>query len=565
MVSRFLGRLSNLLLLAALLAGSFLLPSRVHAGGGGGMIINTTSDNTNTDGFCSLREAITNSNNNAAIFADCSAGVTLVDVMTFDPSLGTATITLTSNLPSIVASNLVTLDGDSRITIDGANLYQPLYVHTAATLNLLNITIAHGHSSQGGGLYNDGTANLTRVSFLNNSSTGSGGGVLNGFTLNVSGSTFKGNIAASDGGGLANVSSNAHATIYNSTFANNTANNGGGLENNSGSADIINSTFSGNSANSSSFAGAAFSTYNGQAGFEPVTFIQNSILANSPSGTDCTNIASGSLTGNHNIIESTSECSSIATLTSDPKLGALKGKPAYFPVLDSSPAINAGDDSFCSGPPVSGTSQNGVPRPQGAHCEIGSVEAYVKLLFKSAYLYDGWVLESTATSSMGGSMNATATTLRVGDDATRKQYRSILSFTTSGIPDGAIVTAVKLKVKRESTAGTGNPLTLLGGFKADVRKGPFGLVSLQITDFQAAASKTVGPTSPGLVSGWYTINLYAARSYVNKLSTNSGVTQVRLRFTNGDNGNSVANYLSLFSGNALLADRPQLIVYYYLP
>jgi len=43
------------------------------------------------------------------------------------------------------------------------------------------------------------------------------------------------------------------------------------------------------------------------------------------------------------------------------------------------------------------------------------------------------------------------------------------------------------------------------------------------------------------------------------------LTQIRLRFKLGDNGNAVANYLSLFSGNAPIDSRPQLIIQYYVP
>ena len=38
-------------------------------------------------------------------------------------------------------------------------------------------------------------------------------------------------------------------------------------------------------------------------------------------------------------------------------------------LLAGSPAINAGDDSACPA-----TDQRGVARPQGPHCDIGSVE-----------------------------------------------------------------------------------------------------------------------------------------------------------------------------------------------
>ena len=41
--------------------------------------------------------------------------------------------------------------------------------------------------------------------------------------------------------------------------------------------------------------------------------------------------------------------------------------------------------------------------------------------------------------------------------------------------------------------------------------------------------------------------------------------RIRLRFKLDDNNNTVANYLSLYSGNAPAASRPQLIIEYYLP
>jgi hypothetical protein len=49
------------------------------------------------------------------------------------------------------------------------------------------------------------------------------------------------------------------------------------------------------------------------------------------------------------------------------------------------------------------------------------------------------------------------------------------------------------------------------------------------------------------------------------LATNGGLTQIRLRFKLDDNNNALANYLSLYSGNALAANRPQLVITYYVP
>ncbi len=178
---------------------------------------------------------------------------------------------------------------------------------------------------------------------------------------------------------------------------------------------------------------------------------------------------------------------------------------------------------------------------------------------------DGWVLESAENSNVGRTMNSIATTLRLGDDAARKQYRSILSFNTSGLPDNAVITKVTLKLKRQGIVGGGNPVTVFQGFMADIRKGVFGTSVLQLTDWQAAAGKTIGPFTPTLSGGWYTLNLTSAKAYINKLATGSGLTQIRLRFKLDDNNNAVANYLSLYSGNAAAASRPRLIIEYYVP
>ena len=186
--------------------------------------------------------------------------------------------------------------------------------------------------------------------------------------------------------------------------------------------------------------------------------------------------------------------------------------------------------------------------------------------FTSLAAQDGWVLESAETSSVGGTLNATATTFFVGDDAKRKQYRGILSFSTGAtLPDNAVITAVTLKVLQKSIVGGGNPVSALGGFMVDIKNGIFGTVVLEKTDFQVAASKTYGPFVITPAGSWYSITLTAGKAYINKLSTNSGLTQIRLRFNKDDNNNAIANYLNLYSGNAAAAQRPQLVIGYYIP
>lgn len=176
---------------------------------------------------------------------------------------------------------------------------------------------------------------------------------------------------------------------------------------------------------------------------------------------------------------------------------------------------------------------------------------------------DGWVLKLSPSSTVGA-LNSTATILRLGDDALHKQYRSVLCFQTSIIPDTATITSVVLRVKKQSVVGGGDPVVMLKGFRADIKTGYFGSsVALQLPDFGASPSGSFGPFIIGGLPSFYNINLTAGASLINKFSGGAGQTQIRLRFTTPSNMNSVANILLLFSGNAGVADRPQLIVSYY--
>jgi|GEM_PF-6380293 len=183
----------------------------------------------------------------------------------------------------------------------------------------------------------------------------------------------------------------------------------------------------------------------------------------------------------------------------------------------------------------------------------------------SAGAQDGWILETRETGNKGDSVNVAAPTFNLGDDAAKKQYRGLLSFNTGAVlPDDAVVTSVTLKVKKQGITGVGNPLTMFKGFLVDIKKGTFGTAALQAGDFQAGGN-SYGPFMPGLQDDWYSIDLTSAKAYINKFANSGGLTQFRLRFKLDDNNNKAANYVSLYSGNADAANRPQLIIQYYVP
>jgi sugar lactone lactonase YvrE len=167
----------------------------------------------------------------------------------------------------------------------------------------------------------------------------------------------------------------------------------------------------------------------------------------------------------------------------------------------------------------------------------------------STAAYDGWVLESTATSNVGGSLNSTnATGLVVGDDASNRQYRSILYFDTSTLPDNAVIRSATLKIYKAWAGGT-DPLTLsaFGPLLADVKKGTFGTAALQTTDFQATASANAIGHFSSIGGGWYRLVVPAVDyTYINL----TGATQFRLRFTSTSNKNNAANYDAFYAGDA---------------
>jgi len=176
-------------------------------------------------------------------------------------------------------------------------------------------------------------------------------------------------------------------------------------------------------------------------------------------------------------------------------------------------------------------------------------------------IQDGWILESSESSGIGGSMNSADTTFRLGDDAQDRQYRAILSFNTSSLPDNAIVVTAMLKIRAVGLVGT-EPFSTHGLLRVDARSGAFGNnPALQATDFQAAATKlNVMTFNKVAVNRWHNALIGSANFSLLNLS---GFTQFRLRFGRDDNDDLGADYRTFYSGN--LANKPSLWITYYQP
>ena len=182
--------------------------------------------------------------------------------------------------------------------------------------------------------------------------------------------------------------------------------------------------------------------------------------------------------------------------------------------------------------------------------------------FKSVAAQDGWILETGENSNTGGTLNSSSTTFQLGDDASNRQYRVILSFDTASLPDNALIQSVTIKIKHKDAVIGSNPFNVLGSLWIDIRKGPFGTGALQLTDFNGAASAVkVGAFGTKPAASWYSASLNATgKNNVNK----TGHTQLRLYFNLDDNNNQAANLIKFLSGNAT-DGKPELVVTYTIP
>jgi CSLREA domain-containing protein len=364
--------------------------------------VTTTTDNLSVNGDCSLREAIMAANTDAVVDS-CGAGSGADTIIL---PAGPYTLSIPGGEDGNASGDLditadLTISGAGAATaiVDGGALDRVFHLLGAITVNLSGLTIQNGSSGRGGGIFNagGGTLAVTNSTISGNTSTDEGGGIANGSfvaaipagTLNLTNSTVSGN-SAKYGGGIfhapgatltldsSTVSGNsgtAHGggivnrgtmSVRNSTISGNTIAFGGGIIN-FGTATLTSSTLSGNTATFG--AGGGGGIYADSAG--SIT-LKNTIVANSPSGGNCTG-GIGSL--GHNL-SSDASCGFTASgdlQNTNPQLGPLAdngGPTQTHALLAGSPAINAG--SLDCPPPAA--DQRGVARPQGAACDIGAYE-----------------------------------------------------------------------------------------------------------------------------------------------------------------------------------------------
>jgi hypothetical protein len=297
-----------------------------------------TVTNTDDSGPGSLRQAI----------ADAGPD----DVISFDPSLAGATITLASDI-------FVTFDGvtEKKFSIDGSGLSSQVTIsggdiahlkfssYTDVTIS--DLTITHGYGS--------GIESLGKLTILNSTlrDNNSGGAINSSGQLTLKNSTITQNQSI-DGGGILIAGAGANQIINSTVTRNSASNNGGGIAiRGNAFVAIYNSTFAGNS----SPQGAEID-HTGTSGLSAT----NTIFACAPENTNCYQYSNAGLT--NSIL-------GVGTLY-DYGLAALAdngGPTQTMALLPGSPLIDAGNDASCEA-----TDQRGITRPKGSHCDIGAYE-----------------------------------------------------------------------------------------------------------------------------------------------------------------------------------------------
>ncbi len=380
--------------------------------------VDTLDDKINKDKACSLREAITNANNNDQSGSKaCVAGEPGIDYIMVDPELGGGTIALTSTLPIITEALQIygpVPNHAGGLTLDGMGSFRILQAEGSVpqdfTVTLVDLSFVQGRTNaigEGGAgiwafntnldVYNanvrdnmtlgtesggagisvrEGNASLSRTTVANNTTTqedSPGGGVFvrNG-NANITGSTISGNLTMGDlsgGGGVA--VSIGNIAVSNSTFSGNTTlginSHGGGIRSINSNISLLHTTLFHNSSEGTGLDGANVHFFTPADTFS----LRNSLIVHpNPADSSCSKQADVAISS----LATDTSCTGIATPEGNIALGELKlngGPTATHEPGPFSDALETADQNFCS--PVD---QRGSPRPfpAGKLCDIGSHE-----------------------------------------------------------------------------------------------------------------------------------------------------------------------------------------------
>ena len=327
---------------------------------------------------CSLADHIRSANTNTSV-GGCPQG-TSHDVITIGED-----IRLSEALPAIRGT--ITIEGNGH-AISGDGKFRIFDVGSGGRLRLKNLTLTEGSALDADGgairLRNDAQVRIENSSFIKNSA-GRGGAIAtsdDNTSLTVRQSVFRINSAGSDGGAV--LANGAQVDIRGSSFVfNRVRSDGGAIATLSGRVSVSNSSFFRNQA----FNGGGVFVSGGETTLTHVTMVIN--MGFGPGGSLYK--SAGRLYVRNSIIQDlrrqgwlAESCEGILdqsvgnlsrdgtcaeAVAGDAMLEGMTGWPAYFPLKDRSPAVDAADPQFCPE-----TDQVGTARPQGSACDIGAIE-----------------------------------------------------------------------------------------------------------------------------------------------------------------------------------------------
>jgi CSLREA domain-containing protein len=285
--TRILSKALHLVFVAALVAGLALSVAPVPVAHAATITVTTTADELNSDGDCSLREAIQAANTDTAIDA-CTAG-SAADTIVVPAGIYTLGIAGAGENANATGDLDITDDltingsGANSTVIDGAGLDRVFEVYTmVGTVAVSGLTIQNGSENGGSGIRNAGTLAIVDSMISNNdTAAGKSGGIYNGGTIVIESSTISNNT----GGGIYNGGT---IVIESSTISNND----GGAINNEGTLTLIDSLMSGNTNTAVGGPGTAAGIFScGTLTVEGSTFSHNNNAGNGAGG--ITNVKCG--------------------------------------------------------------------------------------------------------------------------------------------------------------------------------------------------------------------------------------------------------------------------------
>jgi hypothetical protein len=206
-----------------------------------------------------------------------------------------------------------------------------------------------------------------------------------------------------------------------------------------------------------------------------------------------------------------------------------------------------------------------LPANTNFNWTYNSTSDLTNVTFNSVSNEDGFTVESGEGTDVGGSFNATLAAwgaLQAGDNSSNERIRSILSFDTSSLPDGAKIVSATLRLRRGNVVGT-DPFTTKGFCYVDV-KGGSGFnnnTALSEEDFQAPADlvRVATMSAPANNLDWSEGQFTAG---LNKINTTN--TQLRVYFLKADTDtNGLDDLMCFYSGECTNSTyRPQLVIVY---